>query len=121
MFKKEVLSLGSKQALSNGNEPEELTDLLQAFEKENQVLIEVSWKLIEKDGKSVLDVRAVARNNAVDDVLRARWVSVVCALPVREYKSLMGAVTTLLYRLDFEIGVMEMQSIGIKRAQHPAH
>jgi len=105
--------LGSKQALSNGNEPEELTDLLLAFEKENQVRIKLELWYRRGDGRPALVARAVANNDHADPVVRARWGSVVAALPAEEYKSLAGLLTGLLYRLDFEIGEAEMKAIGI--------
>lgn len=108
--------MGSKQALSNGKEPEELTDLLLGFEKENQVSIKLELWWGKSSGKDALVARAVATNNHVDPVVRARWESVSAVLPGKEYKSLLGLLTGLLYRLDFEIGEEEMRSIGIKRA-----
>lgn len=108
--------MGSKQALSNGNEPEELTDLLWAFEKENQVHIEITLSTVVKGNGAALVATAAAYNNHVDPVVRARWVLVSAALPVKEYKSMMGLLTGLLYRLDFEIGEEEMRCIGIKKA-----
>ena len=108
--------MGSKQALSNGNEPEELTDLLQAFQDGNQVFIELEIKTIITGGKHVLVASAVATNTHADPVVRARWKSVHAVLPGREYRNLMGLLTGLLYRLDFEIGDEEMKSIGQKRA-----
>jgi len=108
--------MGSKQALSNGNEPEELTDLLSAFEKENQVTIALVFGLAVVSGKHVLRARAVATNKHADPVVRARWAFARVVLLAREYTSLMGLVTTLLYKLDFEIGEQEMRAIGIKKA-----
>jgi len=111
-----VPSLGSKQALSNGREPEELTDILSAFSESNQVIIAVSVVLAEKDGKPDLLLTAVAQNNHVNPVVRARWGSVQCKLWGSEWVRLAGAFTTLLYRLDFLIGEAEMAAIGVKRA-----
>jgi len=108
--------MGSKQALSNGNEPEELTDLLVAFEKENQVWIEVKLSLMPLGTGSALAAVAVATNAHADPAVRARWASASAVLPAKEYKSLAGLLTGLLYRLDFEIGEAEMNAIGLKRA-----
>jgi hypothetical protein len=108
--------LGSKQSLSNGNEPEELTDLLIGFENANQVQIKLEIWRSDVQGRPALVARAVATNMHVDPVVRARWDSVAAVLPVREYKLLAGLLTGLLYRLDYEIGEAEMRSIGIKRA-----
>jgi len=108
--------VGSKQALSNGREPEELTDLLSAFSEANQVVIAISVGVANHDGKPDLLIAAVAQNNHVNPVARARWGSVRCQLWGSEWVRLAGVFTTLLYRLDFLIGEAEMQGIGVKRA-----
>lgn len=108
--------MGSKQGLSNGREPEELTELLAAFCASNQVVIAISCALGQRDGKPDLVVRAVAQNNHVNPVVRARWGSVHCELWGSEWVRLAGLFTTLLYRLDFVIGEAEMLAIGHKKA-----
>jgi len=113
---RKVCHVGSKQALSNGNEPMELEDLLLGFQNENQVYITLSMQLMPKRGKPALLVTAVATNIHVDPVVRARWASVEVVLSGKEFKNLMGLVTTLLYQLDFKIGEAEMNAIGIKKA-----
>ena len=108
--------MGSKQALSNGREPEEWTELLGAFQESNQVIITVSIVLALKNGVPDLLLRAVAQNNHANPVVRARWGSVHCQLWGSEWVRWTGALSTLLYRLDFIIGEAEMQAIGVKRA-----
>lgn len=108
--------MGSKQALSNGREPEEWTELLHAFQESNQVIIVVSLQLAQKDGRLDILLRAVAQNNHVNPVVRARWGSVHCQLWGSEWVRWTGALSTLLYRLDFIIGEAEMGAIGVKRA-----
>ena len=108
--------MGSKHALSNGREPEEWTDLLSGFQQSNQVIITVSLVLAQKDGKPDLLVQAVAQNNHVNPVVRARWGSVHCQLWGSEWVRWTGALSTLLYRLDFLIGEAEMVAIGVKKA-----
>jgi len=108
--------MGSKQALSNGREPEELTDLLQAFQDTNQVVIVITMTVALKDGKADLLVTAVAQNNHASPAVRARWGSVHCNVWGSEWVRLAGLTTTLLYRLDFLIGEAEMGAIGIKKA-----
>src|ERR1051325_2014049 len=108
--------MGSKQALSNGREPEEWTELLSAFEQSNQVIIAGSIVLAQNKGKPDILMQAVAQNNHVNPVVRARWGSVHCQLWGSEWVRWTGALSTLLYRLDFIIGEAEMQSIGVKRA-----
>jgi len=108
--------LGSKQALSNGREPEEWTELLSAFEQSNQVVIAVSMALAQREGKLDILIRAVAQNNHVNPVVRARWGSVHCQLWGSEWVRWTGALSTLLYRLDFIIGEAEMGAIGVRKA-----
>ena len=108
--------MGSKQALSNGREPEEWTELLSAFEQSNQVVIAVSMALAQREGKLDILIRAVAQNNHVNPVVRARWGSVHCQLWGSEWVRWTGALSTLLYRLDFIIGEAEMGAIGVRKA-----
>jgi len=108
--------MGSRQALSNGNEVEELTDLLRGFEQINSVVIKLELQLEDRPTGRVLAATAVASNNHAELAVRARWVLACAVLPAQEYTSLAGLLTSLLYRLDFEIGEEEMKSIGQKRA-----
>lgn len=90
--------------------------MLSAFCSENQVIITVSCTLGQHDGKQDLAVLAVAQNNHVNPVVRARWGSVQCLLWGSEWVRMMGLYTTLLYRLDFLIGEAEMVAVGVKKA-----
>jgi hypothetical protein len=108
--------MGSKQALSNGNEPQEVAELLKAFERANQVTIDLQFTLEDHHGVRVMLATGAAYNNHADPVVRARWVLVTTVLWAQAYTSLMGLVTTLLYRLDFEICEAEMRSIGNVKA-----
>jgi hypothetical protein len=108
--------VGSNHALSNGREPQEWTELLQAFQDTNQVIITVSIVLAQNKGKPDLLMQAVAQNNHVNPVVRARWGSVHCQLWGSEWVRWTGALSTLLYRLDFIIGEAEMLAIGVKKA-----
>jgi len=108
--------MGSRQALSNGNEAEEITALLRVFEETNHVGIHIQLSMVDHRGKRVMLATAAATNLHADDAVRARWDLVSVVLWAREYKSLWGLVTTLLYRLDHAIGEREMQSIGVKKA-----
>lgn len=90
--------------------------MLRGFEQNNQVTIQMTWELVNAPAGRVLAAVAVATNDHADPVVRARWDSARAVLPAREYKSLMGLATSLLYRLDFEIGEAEMHAIGINRA-----
>jgi hypothetical protein len=102
-----VQPLGSKQALSNGNEPEELTELLRAFEEQNRVAITIQMKLAPQGSKKGLLVLATATSHEPPDsgVTHSGSVSAVCW--GNELVSLMGLFSTLLYRLDFAIAEAE--------------
>lgn len=108
--------MGSKQSLSNGREPEELTDLLSSFSTSNQVVIAITLTVAQKDGRPDMLVRAVAQNNHANPVVRARWGSVHCDVWGSDWVRLAGLFTSLLYRLDFVIGEAEMLAIGQKKA-----
>lgn len=99
--------MGSKQALSNGNEPEELTDLLRAFEQQNGVEISLCWKVAKRHNKPDLLVSgtAVVGNSSSLGQKCLGSANAICW--GSEFKSLMGLVTTLLYRLDFVLAERE--------------
>jgi len=106
--------LGSKHALSNGNEPEELTGLLSAFEIQDSVRIVLEIRVLEHHKKPDLQLTAKAieivlpGGEAVysDSVSVVRWGS--------ESVTVMGAISTLLYALDFELAEREWD-----RAKNP--
>lgn len=99
--------MGSKQALSNGNEPEELTDMLCAFEKQNTVVITIHCNTVRRNGKwDIIWVANAVPANAAN--MAAQFLGSASALCwASEYKNLMGLVTSLLYKLDFQLAELE--------------
>lgn len=107
--------MGSKQALSNGNEPEELTALLSAFGEMNGVELLFMLQLKSPNGRpqleAVMSCWTAGRSEAALD--GSDYASVRCW--AKEYTSLMGLVTTLLYKLDFELAEREWQKTSPRR------
>lgn len=106
--------MGSKQALSNGREPEELTDLVAAFEQHNNVRIILTSSLVLHRGYLDLEWRASAfERTPVDQVVTGLALVSVC-LWGGEYKTLMGVASRLLYALDFALAEKEFDKVVIK-------
>jgi len=110
----EVTSLGSKHALSNGREPEEVTDLVAAFEQHNKCKITLSCCLELHGGLLDLEWIATARESQTgcQEALSLDLVSV--RIWGGAYKTLMGVVTTLLYQLDFALAKAEFDKAAMK-------
>jgi hypothetical protein len=101
--------MGSKQALSNGNEPEEVTDLIAAFEQQNKCKIILTC-LVELT-KGYLDCRWTAEVVDSAEFRQEAEVSALRSVSVwaGDYKTLMGVVTRLLYALDFQLALNEFE------------
>jgi hypothetical protein len=103
--------MGSKQALSNGREPEELTDLLQAFETANTCSIILSASLALHRGKLDVCWQATAVGGStgllVASVLDSQNVKVWGG----DYRTLLGVATQLLYALDFQLASREFERV----------
>lgn len=106
--------MASKQVSSQMSDVTGTTELLLAFQEENQVEITITLKAVAEPWGTALVAVAVALNNHADPVVRAGWVSASAVLQAREYKSLQGLLIGLLYRLDFEVGQKEMEAIKQK-------
>jgi len=108
--------LGSKQALSNGNELEELTDLLAAFQQQNECQIVITVFVRERKGRP--EIRMLASARAVVPGIQERndldsaSVGVWC----HDYKLLMGAFSSLLYALDFQLAEAEWGKVKETKA-----
>jgi len=114
--RKDVLPLGSKQSLSNGKEPEELTDLIAAFEAQNKCRITLSACLKLRKGYQDMEWTAecVNREQGLTAHLPLGFVSV--SVWAGDFKTLMGLVTRLLYALDFQLALNEFDSAKAKKA-----
>lgn len=112
----EVIPLGSKQALSNGNEPEELTDLLAAFEAQNKCTLTLKASL--KLHRGYLDTEWEVTAMVTEADVSARWPVDLPSVRVwaGDFKTLMGLLTRLLYALDFQLALNEFGSAETKKA-----
>lgn len=108
--------MGSKQALSNGNELEELTDLLAAFEGQNSIKLLVTCSLGSRKGQADT-VWVVSAVEGVEGVLVAPS-SGFQSVKVwgGDFKTLMGLLTRLLYALDFQLALNEFERAPAKKA-----
>jgi hypothetical protein len=106
--------LGSKQALSNGNEPEEVTDLVAAFEQHNKCKITLCCCLRLHTGYLDLEWTATAyqRVPGHPEVTGSALASAV--VWGGGYKTLMGVHSRLLYALDFALAEHEFDKTVIK-------
>lgn len=103
----EVQPLGSKQSLSNGNEPEELTELLCAFGRQNHCLVAVTANVVERKGKPTVVLTASALPVAFPTPAHRDLDSASVQVWLCDYKTLMGAFSRLLYALDFKLAEAE--------------
>lgn len=106
--------MGSNHGPLNGNEVQEVTHLIEAFEHMNRV--ELSFTLgMRREGtkRQLAGLMAAWPEGRADTVLTpSDYKSVRCW--ANEYKSLMALVTGLLYKLDFELGSSEWEKIKPK-------
>ena len=108
--------MGSKRALSNGNEPEEVADMLAAFCLENKVEIAVTCTVVNAGAGVEVLWGGMAVNVNTDQMEQGDWASVLVPCSGREFTTLKGLFTTLLYRLDFAIGEAILGAKDKKRA-----
>ena len=106
--------MGSKHALSNGNEPMELTDLVAAFELHNSCKITLSVSLQLHSGYLDLLWVAEARENPEKDQEATGLVLASVSEWGGGYKTLMGVLSRLLYALDFQLAEREFDKVIIK-------
>lgn|SRR5678815_5946086 len=110
------VSLGSKHALSNGNETEELIDLVAAFEQHNNCKITLSCCLRLHSG--YLDLEWEAKAEEARGFRPEVAPSVLASVKVwgGDYKTLMGLHSRLLYALDFQLALNEFEGVEKQKA-----
>lgn len=108
--------MGSKQALSNGNEPEELTDLLAAFEQQNKCKLTLSVCLKLKNGYLDTEWTMTATDQEHQSLVQLPLGLGSVAVWAGDYKTLMGLLTRLMYSLDFQLALNEFETADIKKA-----
>lgn len=106
--------MASKRSLSSGNEPEELTDLVAAFEQHNSVKITLTCSLALHNGYLDLEWVAIARETDAPDPVATGLASVSAKEWGGGYKTLMGVASRLLYALDFALAEKEFDKTIIR-------
>lgn len=84
--------------------------MLNAFEKLNKVQITIIARVVERNKKADLLYQASAMPADGWSPARDVWDSPSAICWGSDFKSLMGAVTTLLYRLDFQLAEIEQRN-----------
>ena len=108
--------MGSGQALSNGNEVQEVTELIRAFESINSMKIAIVLNVVEREGKPRLLVRAGPSFAGPPEQALKPWGLPQYVFEAGELVRLMGVVTRSLYGLDFELAQKEFQDVLEKEA-----
>lgn len=108
--------MGSKHALSNGNEPEEVTDLIAAFEQQNKCKLMLSCCLRLRNG--YLDTQWEVTLMEEPPTEQAQKHSDYPSVSVwgGDFKTLMGLLTRLLYAMDFQLAVDEFKKVEKQKA-----
>jgi len=116
MVESEDLPLGSKHALSNGSEADEMTDLLVAFEQENKCKITLLISAQLKKGYMDLCWTAVALGMLTQEPDQPPSVLASVSVWAGDFKTLMALVSRLLYALDFQLALNEFDTVPTKKA-----
>lgn len=115
-IRKKVHQLASRRSLSNGNEPEEFTDLIAAFEAQNKCKITLQCSL--ELHKGYLDTRwSLRAHNASENPLEAQSLGLANVWTwAGDYLTFMALLTQLLYALDFQLAENEFAAVAHKKA-----
>lgn len=108
--------MASRHHSLNMSEVTDVTDLLSAFEKHNQVQLEVRWSVLWKENVPDLAMTVLAhrKNSNIGEYPPLGSLSVICSS--MNLKTVMGALTHAMYALDFQLALNEMQYEGVKKA-----
>jgi len=99
--------LGSKQSLSNGNEVEEVTDLIDAFQQQNHMRIAIVLYVVERAGKKRLLVGVGSAPPEPLERVLGTWGSSQSVFEAGDVVTLMAALTNGLYGLDYAMSEEE--------------
>lgn len=103
--------MGSKQALSNGNEVEEVTELMRAFDGMKSSRSVIVLYVVERKGKyRLLAGIGEAPAEPMEWVL-GTWGSHQFVFEAGELVSLKGVVTHLMYGLDMQMALSEYERV----------
>lgn len=101
--------MGSKQALSNGNEVEELIDIITAFEKFNSMRTAIVLYVVQRAGKNRLLAGIGHRPAQPLEQVLLSWGSSQYVYEADDVAKLMALLTRLTYGLDFELAEDEFR------------
>jgi len=108
--------MGSRQALSNGNEVQEVTQLMQAFDQMKNSRSAIVLYVVQRGGKPRL-VAGIGEAPAEPmEWVLGSWGSHQFVFEANELVSLMGVVTRLMYGLDLAMAIDEYGKNGTKKA-----
>lgn len=115
-IRKEVLSLGSKHSLSNGNESQELTDLVAGFEVINKCKITLTSSLVLTKG--YLDLKWIATAHPSSEAASEQSSLALASASVwgGDYRTFLALLTRLLYAMDFQLALNEFDMVLPKKA-----
>lgn len=99
---------------SNGPDWQDLAEMLEAFEKQNNALIEVSMKLSLTGDMPDLSLTAKAWARDADRRVAKPWASSNVICRAERVRTLEGLFTFLLYQLDFQLGEREWQKVFLE-------
>jgi hypothetical protein len=106
--------VGSKASLSNGKEGEELIELVDAFQRQNNVSLEVSVSTQQHKGRQDLCLTVKAWNTRKENGEVPQLDLGNVQIWFGDYKTLMGAFTRALYAMDFHLALREYESAATK-------
>jgi len=99
--------LGAKQSLSNGNEVEEITQLLMAFEAQASMRIAIVLYVTERAGKKRLLIGCGSAPALPLEQVLSSWGSVQSVHEAGDVVTLLAALTNAMYGLDYEMAEEE--------------
>jgi len=113
--------LGSRHHSLNMSEVGDVIDLLSAFEKHNQVRLEMRLSVEWKESVPDLAITTIAhpKEGEIGEVTPLGSVSVRCS--AMNLKTVMGVLTHAMYTLDFQLACNELLFVEPKRAKLPPH
>ena len=113
--------LGLKQSLSNGNEVQEVTELMRAFDAMKNSRSAIVLYVVERGGKSRL-VAGIGEAPAEPmEWVLGTWGSVQYVFEVHEQVALMAVLIQLMYGLDYQMSLAELEKVGNKEGNPPPH
>lgn len=108
--------MGSKRALSNGNEPEEAIDMIASFEQANSCKIIITSSLELNKGFLDWSWQASAKPSKNGELVANASDLANVRVWGGDYKTLMGLLIRLVYALDFQLALAEFERVEIKKA-----